>query len=388
MLFTPAGKSFSPADTRMPWDQPALAKALKGEHLFTNVTVDDEPLRIVSSPAFNPDRRKGAVQFAYPLKDVNLAIAGVDAALLVLLPVGLLAAGWMGSVLTGRILKRVNRMTQAAGSIGAKDLSERLPVAGNDEFAQLAETFNGLLERLDSAFQDQRRMLDLQRRFTADASHELKTPLTIIQGSSGLALTRPSTDAGSRETFLEIKRASETMSKLVTDLLLLARSDEGQLAKERVEILASEVLARAAKEAYREGSAHVEVCVEPEDLTLIGNEAELIRLFRNLLENSVRHTPSTGSIRASAIGKVHSVLFEVVDTGSGIAREHLPNLGERFYRIDESRTRAEGGTGLGLSICRSIVEAHHGSMQIESELGKDAKVIVMLPKSEAPEGQA
>jgi signal transduction histidine kinase len=382
-LFTPEGESFGPIDSRPVWDTAGLRQALGGERRLSTVTVGGEPLRVLSAPAFNPDRRRGAVQYAYPLKDVNRALAGVDMALLALLPVGLLVAGWMGSVLTGRILNRVHRMTQAAGRIGAEDFSGRLPVSGKDEFSELAETFNKLLGRLESSFEDQRALLDLQRRFTADASHELKTPLTVIQGSSSLALSRTTTDEASRHTFEQINHASESMAKLVQDLLLLARFDEGQLGGNCMEMLAVEVLARAAQQSSRDRCAPISVTVEPEDLTLIGNEAELSRLIRNLVDNAVRHTSPAGAITVTARASAGGVQVSVSDTGSGIAAEHLAHLGERFYRVDTSRSRFDGGTGLGLSICRGIAAAHGGSLKIESEVGRGTVVTVALPGGEA-----
>lgn len=383
-LFTADGKSAMPDDTRAAWDTKALQRALQGEKIFTFVVAEDEPLLILSSPAFDRQRRKSIVQAAYPLREVNLAVSGIDTALLLLIPIGLLGAGSLGAALTRRVLRRVQIMTHSAGRIGAEDFSRRLPVSGHDEFAELADTFNGLLGRLDHAYQEQRAMLELQRRFTADASHELKTPLTIVKGSTGLALSRETTDEKSRRTFQEIDAAANTMSQLVQDLLLLARSDSGQMGSNRIEMLIREVLecsVSQSQQGIKADSAPICLNIDPEELAVIGNEAELVRLFRNLLDNALQYTPAEGCITVTAKNVSDSVVVSVQDTGAGIASEHLPHLGERFYRVDSSRARHDGGTGLGLSICKGIVDAHDGSMTVESAVGKGTKVTITLPCS-------
>ena len=378
------GRSEIPEDKRAVLDQDGLNRALRGEIVRRDLIIDGEPVRVLSSPSFDHEGNKAAVQNAYPLKEVYRAIRDLDTALLLLIPVGLLGAVWLGSALTTRVLRRVQRLTQAAERIGAQDFSRRLPHSGSDEFSELAQTFNGLLGRLEQAFQEQKRLFRLQQQFTADASHELKTPLTIIKGRAGLALNRDSTDEKTRRAFQEIEMAADTMAHLVQDLLLLARSDEGQMGRNRMELLIGDVLETARKQALPEDSAPIALRVTPNDLTLSGNEGELTRLFRNLLENAARYTPPEGSITVMAHCERENVIVTVADTGAGIAPEHLPHLGERFYRVDASRTRPSGGTGLGLSICRSIVAAHGGTLHFASAPGKGTTVTVTLPQLPVP----
>ena len=381
-VWTARGTSEFVSDTRPVWDAAALARAQTGETLVTTATFDDEPLRVLSSPCFLHTGERGAVQIAYPLKEVYRAIAGINTALLLLIPVGLLGAGWAGVSLTNRVLRRVQGLTRAAARLGAEDLSQRLPTQGRDEFAALSETFNGLLSRLEGAFRLQQQTLEQQRRFTADASHELKTPLTIIKGRAGMALGRESTDERSRRAFMEIDAAAGTMSHLVQDLLLLARSDEGRLAQDRIEMLVCDLLASAGAQAACDNAAPISAHIEPPSLLVRGNEAELTRLFRNLLDNALLYTPPTGRVTVAAHAANGDVVVTISDTGEGIATRHLPHLGERFYRVDESRTRPTGGTGLGLSICRSIVHAHGGTLHFESVVGVGTTVTVTLPQSE------
>ena len=203
---------------------------------FTTVTAGGQAVRVLthSTPP------NGYVQAAYPLTEVNRTIAGLDHALLLLIPVALLAAGLGGAGLTARVLRPVKQMTQAAAAMGDAPAA-RLPAQGEDEFAQMAATFNGLLGRLDASFQRQSQILDQQRRFTADASHELKSPLTVILGTANQisygGLSEPEVCAAAAE----IAAAAAGMARLVQDLLLLARSDEGRLGQNKIRVPVREV---------------------------------------------------------------------------------------------------------------------------------------------------
>lgn len=359
------------------WDPAALSAVRRGQTLFTTVTAGGQPMRVLthSTP---PD---GYVQAAYPLAEVNRAIAGLDHALLLLIPAALLGAGLAGAALTGRVLRPVRQITQAAAAMGDAP-SARLPMPGEDEqgedeFAQMTGTFNGLLERLDLSFRRQGQILEQQRRFTADASHELKSPLTVIQGTANQIGYGGLSEAEVGQAAAEIASAATGMGRLVQDLLLLARSDEGRLAQNKIQISAQEVLAQAAVRAARRGSP---IHLHTGDTLLCGNEEELIRLFANLLQNAASATPPDASISVSAQAKAHMAIVTIADTGTGIAPEHLPHLGERFYRTDAARARREGGTGLGLAICRSIAEAHGGSLAFASVPGTGTTVTVTLPQ--------
>lgn len=379
--FDPSGQPVDPDDTRPVWDPAGLARAERGEIVFATRTVDGVPVRIVSRPVPPTPPYRGEVQIAYPLTDVYRAMDGLNRALLLLIPVGLLGAGAGGAYLTDRVLRRVRQMAQAAGRIGGEDLSARLPVAGNDEFAELADTFNGMLGRLEAAFRKQEQLIEQQRRFTADASHELKTPLTVIKGNASMALRGHPTETAYHQSMEEIDQAANSMSHLVQDLLLLARADAGRLGREPIELLVREVLERAVARIPRPAgrAAPVTLNIADEALSVHGNEQELIRLFANLIENAVRYTPPEGRITLTARREGGRAVISVADTGVGIASEHLAHLGERFYRVDEARSRPDGGTGLGLSIARGIAEAHGGAIAFASTPGKGTTATVTLP---------
>lgn len=394
VLLNMQGTSVNRQGRQQPWDIAAFNEmrsraasvtlSAAGIQVIDTVNIDGMPFRLLTQARQDPQWKRAILQVPYPLTDVYRAISELDRALLTLIPIALLCAAAGGWFLTGRVLVRVSRMTATAGGIGVRDLSQRLPVAGDDEFAELASTFNGMLGRLESVFNRQERLMEQQRQFTADASHELKTPLTIIKGNTSLALSNRPTEAEYRQSIVEIDEAATTMSQLVQDLLLLARSDSGLAGRERIDVPVAELLQQAlysTRPPQQTNTAAVVLKPVDTDLCVIGNQNELTRLVKNLLDNAVQYSHPHGTVTASAKREGDWAVLEITDTGIGIAPEHLPHLGERFYRVDTSRTRPTGGTGLGLSICKGIVEAHGGSMRFESRVGKGTTVTVRLPAS-------
>ena len=336
-------------------------------------------MRVLSMPIERRGRVDRVLQLAYPLDGVLRQIDALTSTLLALVPFGLLAAGLGGAFLTGRALRPVREIAGTAARLGASDLSERLPVSGRDEFSELSSSFNAMLARLEEAF-------DRQRRFTADASHELRTPLSIIKANTSMALEHPWPEERYREFLAAIDTAAGRQSRIVEELLFLARADAGGLARDVGPVCLIEAIeeaAEATESAVAVSRTH-QPCIRLESidpaLMVPGSGSELTRLFTNLLENAVRHTPPEGTVTVSAMVDARSVTVTVTDTGEGIAPEHLPHLnaGERFYRVDAARSAGTGGTGLGLAICRSITEAHGGRMTIESKVGEGTAVRIRL----------
>lgn len=392
-LFRPAildlsGKNVPPFDEIPAWDARTVAPAAAGQIRFTTVTRDDEPLRVISLPAEREGKVIRVVQMAQPLAEAYDEVDRLTRTLLTLIPVGLLVAGLGGAFLTDRALRPVRQVTQAAGQIEAENLSGRLPVKGNDEFSELASTFNAMLGRLEEAFARMERAYEQQRRFTADASHELRTPLTVIKANTSLALRVSRTPEEYRKTLETVDRAADMTSALVQDLLILARSDGGQLAQNRTSVSVREILERAADTVRRPETASVRLSAGDPALRVRGNVNELVRVVTNLLENAARYTPPDGRITLSARADEEQVAVRVEDTGEGILPEHLPHVMERFYRADSARARTEGGTGLGLAICKSIIEAHGGTLAIESAVGHGTAVTVTLPRDHAEAEEA
>jgi heavy metal sensor kinase len=364
-----------------PWDQHAFVRSLAGRTVYSTVWVRGMPagrrypMRILSMPIERGGKIEEVVQLAYPLDGVLRDVDGLTSTLLALTPFGLLAAGLGGAFLTGHALRPVREIAGTAARLGASDLSERLPVSGYDEFSELSSSFNAMLARLEEAF-------DRQRRFTADASHELRTPLSIIQANTSLGLEHPWPEERYREFLGAIDTAAGRQSHIVEELLFLARADAGRLARDVGPVCLIEALEEAAESVSRPAARGHTPCIRLESidpaLIVPGSGSELTRLFTNLLENAVRHTPPEGMVTVSAMTDAMSVTVTVTDTGEGIAPEHLPHLGERFYRVDASRSAGTGGTGLGLAICRSIIEAHGGRMTIESKVGEGTVVRIRL----------
>jgi heavy metal sensor kinase len=355
-----------------PWDRRSYDLSLTGKVLCTTIHLGGAPVRVLSVPMERQGRVDRVLQLAYPLDGVRRQVDQLTAALLALVPLGLLAAGLGGAFLAGRALRPVREIAETAARLGVNNLSDRLPVTGQDEFSELALSINAMLARLEEAF-------ERQRRFTADASHELRTPLSIVKANTSLALEHPWPEDRYREFLAAINSAAGRQTKIVEELLFLARADAGGLARDMGSVCLGEVLEEAAEAVSRPEGPSVRLESIDPALMVQASGSELTRLFTNLLGNAVRHTPPEGTVTVSAAADATSVTVTVTDTGEGIAPEHLPHLGERFYRVDSARSACTGGTGLGLAICRSITEAHGGQMAIESEVGKGTTVRVQLP---------
>jgi signal transduction histidine kinase len=379
------GHSIGPSASDPVFDPAARLEALKGHPVFTTVSIDGVRARVLTMPRFGPDGEvNGTIQVARDLQDYDTLWAAQLRTLFLMLPLALIAAGVGALFLTNRALKPVAEVTQAAKEISAQDLDRRLEVEGKDELSELATTFNGMIQRLDSSFKqlnsayaELEHLYENQRRFTADASHELRTPLTRLRLATSSALE---SNADPRAALEVADQAAESMSKLVQQLLVLSRADAGslglQLRPADLRLIASNAIQMLPASA----SQRIETRFAEEPVNVCGDEDHLERVFLNLLENALRHTPETGKITvAVGLDGGGRAVASVSDTGEGIAPEHLAHVTERFYRVDTARARADGGSGLGLAICKSIVEAHGGSLRVDSELGKGTTVTLGLP---------
>ena len=311
------------------------------------------------------------VQVAKSLEDVTDTLDDLLTTLLVAVPVLVGAAGLGGYLLAARALAPIDRITRTAQRISAHDLSARIDLPPtDDEVGRLAGTFDEMLARIEGSFQR-------ERRFSADASHELLTPLSAIQVILG-------TLSAKRRTALEYERAladlSEEAGRLQTvaaDLLHLTRLETpSPAAREPVDLsmllhdVADSLRARA------EAKGLTLDCEAPMGLSVLGHQDELIRLFVNLIDNAVKYTErGLVSIQGQANGANARVV--VADTGIGIPAEHLPRIFDRLFRAEASRSTP--GTGLGLTIAREIVGAHGGRLEVESVVGKGSAFIVTLP---------
>lgn len=395
-IFFRAGDHMLPSNSDDPWDEDTFLLSVAGREQYSTVSLEGEKVRVYSTPILAGDLVEGVVQVAHPLTEQERLNDGLARTLLTLIPLALLVAGVGGAFLTDRALRPVRAITHAAAQIGAEDLSRRLDVPGKDELSELASTFNGMIGRLEEAFHRLESAYDQQRRFIADASHELRTPLTAIKANTSLALVGEPSAFEYREALTAADQAADSMNRIVQDLLLLARSDGGQLRLDLRPVPLEDVLRQSVALARRREGAPVHLDLPAMPLAVLGDAHHLTRLVTNLLENALRHTPADGEVTVTALSAPCApdgedpgprVEVRIADTGEGMAPEHLPHLGERFYRVDSARCRAQGGTGLGLAICRSIVQAHRGSLGFESTLGRGTTVTVTLPGAAPPRTQ-
>lgn len=266
-------------------------------------------------------------------------------------------------------------------------LATRLPVGRTgDELDRLAATFNRMLDRLQATFES-------QRRFVADASHELRTPLTAIRGNVDV-LSRQieragDLPAGLSDGLADLRRESDRMSRLIEDLLLLAKSESLGTELMRDEAVRLDDVAReVAKVGATLATGQRIVVGELAPVELRADRDRLVQVGIILMENAIRHTAPGQPVTIAVFAQDNEARLVVEDSGQGIAPEHLPRIFDRFYRADDSRHRGSGGTGLGLAIAKAIVQAHGGRIGVTSAEGQGSTFTAVLPLDGAPSGSA
>ena len=333
-------------------------------------------LRLYMAPLRDEHGQVSAiVEVVASLGTVNQQIARLLIFLLVLTPLLLAVATIGGIFLAGRALAPIDSITRTAQAIDTGNLTGRLgPVPLTDEVGRLAATFDGMLDRLERAFAQ-------QRQFTADASHELRTPLTIIAGDLDVLLRRRRAPEEYEKILPGIRNEVTHMSHLVEDLLTLARADSGQAEVARTLLYFDALIADIATGTRTLAEARgVELVVHLEhDVALWGDPKRLRQLVLNMLSNAVIYTPGGGRVTLTLRTATGWASLAIVDTGIGIAPADLPYIFDRFFRATAARTYATGGTGLGLAIARWCVEAHGGRITVQSRLGEGSVFTVLLP---------
>ncbi|MFN0106713.1 MAG: sensor histidine kinase [Bryobacteraceae bacterium] len=349
-----------------------LPAALPANGAFDDRDVKGTSLRF-HSRAVNVLGKAYTIQVAARTRELLAGFSHFRWLLILLIPAVLLAATAGGLWISRRALVPVDRISAAARSIGERNLSKRLPVpATDDELERLSLTLNQMLDRIEGAF---RRVT----QFTADASHELRTPIALIRTTSELALRKIRPEADYRRALDEILDESVRTTDLLENLLTLARADAGKAALDRAPLdlaaLLAEVTAQCGKLARQKGvSLHFAPSLQP--ISTEGDRGSLRRLFLILLDNAVKYTPPGGSIQITLTGPQ----VDIRDSGIGINREDLPHIFERFYRADKSRSRVSGGAGLGLSLAKWIVDTHGATIDVESQPERGSLFRVTFPE--------
>ncbi len=350
--------------------------------LYHDVTLRGRPLRLVAA-RIDVRGQPHLVQVAVPMTVLDDALAGFRRSTLLLIPIGMLAAALGGYWISRRALGPVGRITATARAITAAQLSRRLDVPPTgDELQRLSETLNEMLDRLEAAFRE-------TIRFTADASHELRTPISLIRTSAEVALRRMRSAEEYRSTLETILREAERTSVLVQDLLTLARADAGVDSPQRDTLDLRQLLLDMEPSLRALCARHdLEFRLEghQEPRLVLGQRAAVARLVLILVNNAVAYTSAPGVVSVSLDRSEEDAVIEVGDTGMGIGAEDLPHVFDRFYRADKARSRDSGGAGLGLSIAKLIVEQHGGRIRIASEPGRGCRVRVDLPSAQGPDG--
>lgn len=354
----------------LPVTEPISERGFAGEVTIETLLAGDARVRVMVSPLLlREDTFLLAV--GQSLRQMDATMSQVRWAILGGVLVTLALAGISGGIIVRRALAPVERITRTAQDIeSGSDLSRRVAYSGPaDEIGRLATTFDHMIEHLDRAF-------EAQKHFIADASHDLRGPLTVFRGNLGL-LKRDMSDEERRTSVRTMEAETEKMEKMLNDLLLLAEVESGETAEEQTVSLKG-ILLEGFERGQQVGGNRRIVVGRQEDASIRGDADNLRRMVVNLVDNAIRYTSDDGSITLSLILENGWARLEVADTGVGMAPEHLPHVFDRFYRADKARSRIKGGSGLGLAIVKAIAEQHGGEVTVSSELGEGSVFTVWL----------
>lgn len=343
----------------------------------TSVRLDEHRwVRVMSRPVTIAGRTI-ILRIGRSERETHHELGEFGTALVVSLPFAFLAACGAGYLLAHRALAPVTAMTARARRITADHLEDRLPVAdARDEFGQLATVINGALERLELSF-------TTLRRFTADASHELRTPLTAIRSVGEVGLSEHRDETAYREIIGSILEDTARLTATVDALLVLSRADAGRVALSVADLDLADLVREVADDlAVLAEEKHQPLAVEASrGVRVSADRATLRTAVINLVDNAIKYSPDGAPLRIVVSAGAEDAVIEVRDAGPGIAPEHIAHVFERFYRVDEARSRAMGGAGLGLSIAKWAVEANHGRIEAESPASGGSVFRITLPRS-------
>ena len=354
----------------------ARSNVALGRATFETVDLNGHWVRVVTVPVRRGERLIEVVQVGASLKPTAQTLRRWLETLLILVPlgVGLAAAG--GYIMARKALRPVDEMSSAARRIDAEALARRIAVRGTgDELDRLADTLNGMLARLENTFGE-------MRRFSADAAHELRSPLTALKGTLEVTLRADRSGEEYRAALVSALEEVERLIRLAEDLLLLSRSTAGpESPRARVDL--EPLVLEVADIGTRLGKDRsVAVRVGPiAPLAVLGDVGALRRAVLNLVENGVKYTPPGGRVDLSVVADGADAVLAVEDTGPGIDAADATRIFEAFVRLDAARARETGGSGLGLAIARSIVVAHRGTIAVERAAGGGARFTIRLPRA-------
>jgi two-component system OmpR family sensor kinase len=335
---------------------------------------EGDGIRIIAAPV-NVVGTRYTVIVARDLSEQSDRLESAAQAVFFGIPLALIVAAAGGYLLARKSFAPVTTMSLKARQIGAETLDERIEIGNErDELGFLAATLNGLLERLQLAFES-------QRRFMADASHELRTPIAIIQGEADVALARDRDAADYRESIEVMQRAARKLTRIVQNLFLLARGDAGRYPISMSRFYVGEVVGDCIRgmRSVAQARGVALSCAAPEDVVIVADEELIHRLVLNLVENAVKFTQSGGKVHVDVHAGHGTCTIRVADTGAGIAPADQSRIFERFFRGDRARPQDAGGAGLGLPIARWIAEVHGGELRLEHSDATGTTFAAVLP---------
>jgi len=371
-----------PIASNAPFDSPDLLA------IAAQASAGDKPEIVATTRPFGKvGSRVAARRFAIEGRQYVLLVAEslhsiegdlwiVRRVLYLALPLVLLVAGLGGFLLATKSLAPLRWMAEQARNITDKNLESGLDIGpAHEELRVLSDSFNELLSRLDQS-------LETMRRFVADASHELRTPLAVIRGEADVALDHDRSPTEYKESLAIIQDEARRLTRLIDDLLNLARADAGHMNLRVEEFYMNDLLVECCRSVQGAAVAKnigVE-CQSPGDMAYRGDQELLRRLVLNLLDNAIRYTPPGGKVSVRLEAANGDLRLQVSDTGIGIPPDAARHIFERFYRGDQARSRQNGGFGLGLSIVRWIAESHNGTVELSSEPGAGTTFTVLLER--------
>jgi len=350
--------------TRLPFE------ATRFREFYDN---QQDTLLFHDEPFYYDDQIAGWIRVARPVSHIKDTLCNIRTVIFTATPIYLLFATLSSMFLTSRALSPIDTITKTANIIEKGDLSKRITLPKvNDEVGRLARTFNKMIERIDKLFKK-------EKRFTSDASHELMTPISVISGTAEEALKDKAGAVEYRKALKSIINESKNLSYLISQLLFLARSDEGKEALDLEDIDLNLVIDSVVKQLEEKASKkNIRIFIDlKQDFKLKADQTLMTMLFLNIMENSIKYNKYGGMVNISLLKKENEVSIIFEDNGIGISAEDLPYIFDRFYQVSKSRTGK--GSGLGLAITREIVELHKGRIKIYSEFGKGTRVEIALP---------
>ncbi|PEZ72690.1 ATP-binding protein [Bacillus sp. AFS017274] len=345
--------------------------------LIWNTELNGTPLRAMSAPMSSKGILNFQITVATYSRILELSILNLKSILLFFIFGFVGISLVMGRLISKKTLHPIHQIINTTNQITATNLHERLPIEGpEDELQSLSKTLNQMINRLETSFTQ-------IQQFTSDVSHELRTSLTIMRGELDVAFIRNRSEEEYKRVLHTVLEEIIYLSDMVEKFLYLSRntSNSNQIEQKTVDgmllfqYVRNHLLSLIMKKQIE---MHIQI---PDPFILYGDEDLLRRLFINLIENALKYTPEGGKVEIKAFSKEKFIYIEVYDHGIGIPDEHLPFIFQRFYRVDDSRSRSQGGTGLGLSLCKWIVEAHKGTIEVFSKPDEGTRVIVKLHAS-------